>query len=98
MGCPLQTSIEHTNRTLVFYGSNKPSSWSPIGNWLTPTALLVGSGEKLSTDPRVGQRCAVDCVGSPFSQEQWDPSKSVGISRKVALCGPREIHMVLDHT
>jgi hypothetical protein len=22
-------------------------------------------------------RCVVDCVGSPFSQEQWDPSQSV---------------------
>jgi hypothetical protein len=42
-------------------------------------------------------RRVVDCVGSPFSREQWDLSKSVGISQKVAICGPREIHMVLDH-
>jgi hypothetical protein len=27
-----------------------------------------------------------------------DPSKSVGISQKVAIYGPREISMVLDHT
>jgi hypothetical protein len=33
-----------------------------------------------SVDRRAG-----DCVGSPFSQEQWDPSKSVGDSRKVAM-------------
>jgi hypothetical protein len=37
----------------------------------TPTVLLAGSGEKLGTDPRIGQWRAVDCVGSPFSREQW---------------------------
>jgi hypothetical protein len=37
----------------------------------TPTASLAGLGGKLGTDPRIGQRHAVDCVGSPFSQEQW---------------------------
>jgi hypothetical protein len=36
-----------------------------------PTASLAGSGEKLGTDPRIGQRRAVDCVGSPSSREQW---------------------------
>jgi hypothetical protein len=36
-----------------------------------PTTSLTGSGEKLSTDPRIGQRFAVDCVGSPSSREQW---------------------------
>jgi hypothetical protein len=34
-------------------------------------------------------RHAVDCVGSPFSREQWDLSKSVGASRKVATYGDR---------
>jgi hypothetical protein len=28
---------------------------------------------------------AVDCVGSPFSWEHWDLSKSIGASRKVAM-------------
>jgi hypothetical protein len=37
------------------YGPSKPSSWSPTGAWITPTASLVGSGEKLDTDPRAGQ-------------------------------------------
>jgi hypothetical protein len=32
---------------------------------------LAGSGEKLGTDPRIGQRRAMDCVRSPSSQEQW---------------------------
>jgi hypothetical protein len=36
-----------------------------------PTASLAGSGEKLGMDPRIGQRCAVDCVGSPSSRVQW---------------------------
>jgi hypothetical protein len=35
------------------------------------TASLAGSGEKQGTDPQIGQRCAVDCVGSHFSREQW---------------------------
>jgi hypothetical protein len=30
---------------------------------------------------------ALDCVGSPFSQEQWDPSKSIDDSWKVATYG-----------
>jgi hypothetical protein len=34
-------------------------------------------------------RRAVYCVGSPFSQEQCDLSKSVGVSRKVATYGNR---------
>jgi hypothetical protein len=36
-----------------------------------PTASLAGLGEKLGMDPRIGQRRAVDCARSPFSQEQW---------------------------
>jgi hypothetical protein len=40
-------------------------------------------------------RCAVDSVENTFSREQWDPSKSIGGSRKVAICGPHEIHMLM---
>jgi hypothetical protein len=36
-----------------------------------PTTSLAGSGEKLGTDPRIGQQRAVDCVESPSSLEQW---------------------------
>jgi hypothetical protein len=35
------------------------------------TASLASSGEKLGTDPRIGQRRALDYVGSPSSREQW---------------------------
>jgi hypothetical protein len=62
------------------YGPSKLSSWSPTGAWLTPTASLVGLGEKLGMDPRSVSRHDVDCVGNYFSWEQWDPSKSVGVS------------------
>jgi hypothetical protein len=79
------------------YEPSKPSSWSPIGAWLTSTTSLIGSGEKLGMDTWAVSRRAVDCVGSPFSQEQWDPSKFVGVSQMVAICGPHEICMVLYH-
>jgi hypothetical protein len=55
------------------------------------------------------RQCAVDCVRSPFSREQWDLSKSVSVSQKVAMykdcpqeayvermwSGVRSIHVVL---
>jgi hypothetical protein len=41
-------------------------------------------------------RRAVDCVESPFSREQWDLSKSVGTSRKVATYGDRRRKRTLD--
>jgi hypothetical protein len=34
---------------------SKPSSLSSTETWLKPTALLVGSGEKLGMDPHIGQ-------------------------------------------
>jgi hypothetical protein len=44
-----------------------------------PPASLAGSGEKLGMEPWIGQpaRCGL-------CREQWDLSKSVGVSRKVA--------------
>jgi hypothetical protein len=41
-------------------------------------------------------RRAVDCVESHFSREQWDLSKSVGTSRKVATYGDRRRKRTLD--
>jgi hypothetical protein len=40
----------------------------------------------------------VDCVGSPFSREQWPCSTLLMTMRKVAICGPCEIRMVEGHT
>jgi hypothetical protein len=43
-------------------------------------------------------RRAVDCVRSLFSQEQWDLSKSVSVSRKVATYGDRPQVAYAGHT
>jgi hypothetical protein len=66
---------------------------------MNPVNLVVGHRQKLGLRPLLHwlaqerswvrtcgsvNRCVVDCVGSPFSQEQWDLSKSVDASQKVA--------------
>jgi hypothetical protein len=43
------------------YGPRKLSSWSSTGGWLTPTASLASSGEKLGTDRRSVSWRAMDC-------------------------------------
>jgi hypothetical protein len=48
------------------YGPGKPSSWSSSGAWLTPLALLAGSGEKLGTDPQIGQPACCGLCREPF--------------------------------
>jgi hypothetical protein len=45
----------------------------PLLHWLAQERRWVRTRESVS-------RRAVDCVGSPFSQEQWDLCKSVGAS------------------
>jgi hypothetical protein len=59
----------------------------PLLHWLVRERSWVQTRGSVS-------RRAVDCVGSPFSQEQWDLSKFVGTSRKVATYGdrPREAY------
>jgi hypothetical protein len=49
----------------------------PLLHWLVQERSWV------QTHGSVSWR-AVDCVGSPFSQEQWNLSKFVGASQKVA--------------
>jgi hypothetical protein len=66
---------------------------------MNPVNLVVGHHQKLGLRPllhwlvrerswvrthRSVSRCAMDYVGSPFSWEQWDLSKSIGASWKVA--------------
>jgi hypothetical protein len=81
--------------------------------FMGPVSLVVGHQQELGlrillhwwarernwvrTRGSVSRR-GVDYVGSPFSQEQWDPSKSFSVSQKVAVCKPHEIRMVMDHT
>jgi hypothetical protein len=74
-----------------------------------PVNLVVGHRQELGLRPllhwlvrerswvrtrRSVNRRAVDCVGSLFSREQWDLSKSVSASRKVATYGdhPQEAY------
>jgi hypothetical protein len=40
----------------------------------------------------------MDYVRSPSSLVQWICSNLLTTVRKVAIYGPREIHMVIDHT
>jgi hypothetical protein len=58
-------------------GHRQELSLRPLLHWLVRERSYVRSCGSVS-------RRAVDCVGSPFSQEQWDLSKSVGASQKVA--------------
>jgi hypothetical protein len=66
---------------------------------MSPVNLVIGHRQELGLHPLLHwlirerswvrtrgsvSRRAVDYVGSPFSREQWDLSKSVGASRKVA--------------
>jgi hypothetical protein len=54
----------------------------PLLHWLVQERSWVRTRGSVS-------RRAVDCVGSHFSREQWDLSKSVGASQKVATYGDR---------
>jgi hypothetical protein len=78
-----------------------------------PVSLVVGCQHKLDFSPLLHwllwerswvrthgsvSRHAVDCVGSPSSQGQWFRSNMLMTMWKVAICGPCEIRMVLDHT
>jgi hypothetical protein len=65
--------------------------------WLFSTASMVGLGEKLGTN-RGSLSRAGGCVGSPSSREQWICSNLLMTLQKVAICGPREIRMILYHT
>jgi hypothetical protein len=86
--------------------------WSHVGD-MGPISLVVGYQQKLDFSPllhgllwerswvwtcRTVSRHAVDCVGSPSSQVQWICSNLLMTVWKVAMCGPCEIRMVVDHT
>jgi hypothetical protein len=54
-------------------------SLPPLHQWLSLERNWVRTHELVS-------RCAVDCVGSPFSQEQWLCLSLLTTSQKVAMC------------
>jgi hypothetical protein len=58
---------------------------------------LHGERSWVRTRGSVSRR-AVDCVGNSFSREQWDMSKSVGASRKVATCEDHSLEAYTGHT
>jgi hypothetical protein len=59
---------------------------------------MAGSGEKLDTDPQIGQPSCWGFVESPFSREQWLCPSLLTTSRKVVIRRPHEIRMVEGHT
>jgi hypothetical protein len=93
MGCPPRASIERTDRKLVFMGPVSLVAGCQQMLGFAPTASLVDSGEKLSTNPQIGQPV---CYG--VCQEQWPWSTLLTTTRKVAICGPCEIRMICYHT
>jgi hypothetical protein len=58
-------------------GHRQELSLCPLLHWLARERSWVQTHGSVS-------RRDVDCIGSPFSREQWDLSKSVGASQKVA--------------
>jgi hypothetical protein len=48
------------------YGPSKMSSWSSMRAWLMPTASLIGLGEKLGSDPRIGPSVWCGLSREPF--------------------------------
>jgi hypothetical protein len=63
-------------------GHHQELGLHPLLHWLARERSSVRTHESVN-------RRAVDCVGSSFSQEQWDLSKSVSASQKVATYGDR---------
>jgi hypothetical protein len=97
MGWPPQASIERTDRMLVFMGPvslvvgcQQKLDFSPLLHWLLWERSWVQTHGSIS-------RYAVDYAGSPYSRGQWICSNLFMTVRKVAICGPHEIRMVLDH-
>jgi hypothetical protein len=97
MGWPLQTSIERTDRMLVFM--SPVSLVAAVNRCLALPPLLqclARERDWVQTRGSISRR-AVDYVESPFSQEQLSFSTLLTTTWNVAICGPCEIHMVKGH-
>jgi hypothetical protein len=82
---------------MLVYGTSKPSSLPSTEGGFTPTtSMLARERNCVRTHESVSHR-AVDCVGSPFSWEQWLCPSLLTTLRKIAIRGPREIRMVEGH-
>jgi hypothetical protein len=98
MGWPPRASMERTDRMLVFMGPvslvicrQQRVTLPPLLQWLAQERNWVWIHGPAS-------RRAVDCVGSPFSREQWLSPLLLMMAQKVAICGLCEMRMFLDHT
>jgi hypothetical protein len=96
-GLALRVSIERKDRMLVFMGPvrlvvgcQQKFGFSLLLQWLVRERSWVRTCGSLSW--------AGGCVGSPSSWEQWICSNLLMIVRKLAICGPCEIRIVLNHT
>jgi hypothetical protein len=75
----------------VVVGCQQKLDFSPLSHWLLWERNLVRTHG--SDDRR-----AMDCVRSLSSRVQWIYLNLLTVVWKVAICGPREIRMVIDHT
>jgi hypothetical protein len=55
-------------------------------------------GDKLGMDPWIGQPACCELCQKPFFSGVVDLFESIDDRTKVAICGPCEIRMVIDHT
>jgi hypothetical protein len=63
------------------YGSSKTSSHRQQMLGFAPTSSMVGSGEKLGTDPRIDQSTCYGLCQEPFSRKQW-PYSPLSMTRE----------------
>jgi hypothetical protein len=79
------------------YGPSKPSSQMSTEAWLFPLLQWLVQ-ERSWVQTRGSLSRAEGCVGSPSSRVQRIYSNLLITMWKVAICGPHEIRMILDHT
>jgi hypothetical protein len=98
MGWPSRASIECIDRMLVLLGlvslivcHQQREVFPPLLQWLAQERNWVWTHGSVS-------RRAVKSVRRPFSREQWLCPSLLMTVHRVAICGPREIRMVLNHT
>jgi hypothetical protein len=72
--------------TCWLYGTSKPSSLSSTEAWLKPTASLVGLGEKLSTDPQIGQLTCCGLCREPFFLGSSGIHPNLSATHEMLLC------------
>jgi hypothetical protein len=79
------------------YGPNKPSSVLSADVYLSPLLYWLAQERNWVRTRGLVNRHAVNRVGSLLSGTVT-LSNAVVDSRRVAICGPCEIRMILDHT